>query len=363
MADYKNQAQISQQILEDIKAYNVDIDTNKTGTYVAVITNAVSDIGLSVYDFMEQVKLGNSIDTASQFMLETMASSLSLNPRNTGSFAHGTVTITLSSGTSSLTIPKNTKFYIGSFDYYTDKDYTVDSTNTSITIVAYEVGAEYNLRAGVSLAYDMSGISSAISNLIGGGNGIESIGELRNRIRTNIRFRKTSAMLTDYTQYCLEFFNYAVSSTIFVDSVVPVGVNCNVINTINDYELASSNDEINEIECSTEQLTDLKNNLKEYKVAGTSVDTSTQTTQVVSSLSVTYTAPNALSTLDTTIVKQKIRKSLLEYRKDKLYADALSPEIDDYVTSFFVDSFTPIDRTSYIMDILLSNITLTYNGE
>lgn len=362
MATYKNQFQISQQLLDNIKSYNVNINTNKTGTYVDVVTNATADVALGAYDYNEQIRLGNDLDVANEFMLESWAVSLGLNPRNTGSFASGLLTIVLQGGTTTLAIPKNTKFYVGSFDYYTDRDYTIDAGNTTVNVIAAEVGAEYNLRAGVSLSYDISGIDTATSSLISGGNGIESIGELRNRIRTNIRYRKTSAMLSDYTQFCLEYFNYCVSSTVFVDTVVPVGVDCNVINTINNYELASTNADINEIECSTTQLTTLKNNLEAYKVAGTSVTTSTQETQVVSALTVTYTAPAALSTQDAETVKEKVRESLLKYRGAKLYAEALKPEIDEYVTSYYIDTFTPIDRTSYIMDILLSNITLTYNG-
>ena len=353
---------IYNQYIDSVKASNVKLNTNFTGTVVDIFGNAYSSITFSLYQYLFTINQGNNIFTAGEFMLNTYTQELGISQRKTGTVASGDLLITLKTGTTTLKIPANSEFNIGNIRYSSVQDTTIDENNNLVTVAANQAGAEYNLKSGASLQSNIQGIETAISQGIFGGNGLETLAQLRQRILDNIQFRRTSSQLSDYVQFCLEYFNYCVASTTFLNDVIPIGVDCLIVNTIQDFDVAAENTVINEIECSADQLAFMLGVLNNQKSTDVLPKTSTTTTQVIPSLEITVQKLDNDETPDSVLidkVKKQVRKAVLLYNRDSFFAAGLDlTSLNEIVKSFFITPFTPIDVTSPQLDLLLSNITV-----
>jgi len=362
MADIPSIQEINQAYLASVKAANTKINTNFTGTVVDVFSQAYSSITFSLYQYLFTIDQGNNIFTAGEFMLNTYTQELGISQRKTGSVASGDLLITLESGTTTLSIPANSSFRLGNISYSSIEDTVIDKNNNLVKVAADQAGAEYNLKSGASLKSDIKGIETAVSQGIFGGNGLETLAQLRQRILDNIQFRRTSSQLSDYVQFCLEYFNYCVASTVFINDVIPIGVNCLIVNTIQDFDIASINTVINEIECSPKQLAFMLGILNNQKSTDVLPSTSTTTTQVIPSLEITIEKLDGDKTPDAALtekVKIAVRKSVLLYNRESFFAAGLDlTSLNDIVKSFFITPFAPIDVTSPQLDLLLGDINV-----
>lgn len=339
-----------------VKSYNVNINTNNTGTYVDVVANATGALAAGVSANTEMVRRGNQLDTANEYMLENWATSLGLVRRKTGFYATGDIELEISGST--LTVPEGTEFSLAELVYTVIDETVIDGNNSSVTVQAEQVGAEYNIISGITMSTDLSGVDTATSGNITGGSGLETVLELKNRIGTSIRNRRTSTMATDFTQFALETFNYVYTVILFDDSgLVPIGARVIVANTIEDFELASKKANINEVAASQNQLDNLLEELKNFKDVTAVVETATVDTQVVTGLEVNYTADTTLTSAQNDEIIEKTREALLKFQDSYLYPRSLRPEIEHLVTSYYFTSFTPIEKTSVQMD----SITISTN--
>lgn len=353
---------IYNQYTDSVKASNTKINTSYSGTVLDIFSRAYSSITFSLYQYLYTINQGNNIFTAGEAMLNVYTSELNIAARKTGTVATGDLKITLDSGITDLVIPTNTVFKLSSISYNTIEETTIDSNNDLVMVSAVQAGAEYNLKSGVSLQTDLVGIDTAISQGIFGGNGLETLAQLRQRILDNVRFRRTSSQTSDYVQFCLEYFNYCVASTVFLNDVIPIGVDCLIINTIQDYDLAAKNEVINEIECSADQLAFMLNILETQKSTDVLPSTSTTQTQVIPSLEITYQPLDNDETDPATLeeqIKEITRKAVLLYTRDSFFAGGLDLSgLNDLVKSYVVSQFTPVEVVSPQLDILLDTITV-----
>lgn len=352
----KNYKELASEYKDLVKSYNVNINTNYTGTLIDVFAYATSGILQGSYEYSETVRKGNNLDTADDFSLENWATDMGLVRRKTGFFANGTVIVEIDSD--ELVVPKGTIFSLSELQYQVIVDTVVTQANPAVQVTAVQVGAEYNIRAGVVLQSTLSGVTLATSQFIGGGSGVETSNELRQRIRTNLAFRKTDSMASDFTQFGLETFNYAYTVPIFMQppyEVIPIGARLIVANTIQDYSIAASNPEINNISASAGQLEELKERLDTLRNVVVQFEVATLETQVVNGLVVRFTADTILSVETKAEIIKRTREALLQYQGEILYPRSLTPDIKDLVTSYYFQNFNGIEKTSLIMD----SITIT----
>jgi hypothetical protein len=347
----ETQIKYTQDFLASLKAYNVNIDTNKSGTYWNILANAIGGTASQVNYYLEQVKDGNTLSLAPSFMLEAWVNELGLANRKPGYYAIGNIFMT--NTTYPITVNRGSLFSLGTFQYQATASTTVEDGTTPVPIESLLVGASYNLRQDVVL--DSADFPTAIATTSGifGGSGRETDNQLQTRINVNIQARKTEGQLTDYNQKALELFNYASSETLFIDSVIPYKVRVVCANTISDYEVASQLPTLVDISLSTQQLTDLEQLFYDQRSSLNLVEVDTLDVQDIgNALILNITANETLSTTQLTSIREKTRQSLLEYTGEILYQHSLEPEITDVVTSYFFSNFSPIARTSITMDSL-----------
>ncbi len=347
----------ARRFLEILKSYNINIDTESTGTYFDVTANAVGGAISQVYYYMQQVEQGNIPANASSFMLESWANSLGLAARKTGYFAKGNVT--LDGATYPITVNRGSNFTLGTFTYSCSNTTVVANNTTNIPIVASSAGTEYNIKDGVVLTSVDFGAYTATTSGISGGSGQETDSQLLNRVLQDIQFVRTDAQLSDYVRKGLEYFNYVEAKQLFVENVVCYGVQLSLANTISDYDVASELITLVDITPSLTQIEELRVYLANEKSVGQTVELIAVDTQEVPSLSITVTATAILETVAIDEIKKQVRIALLQFTGDILFQHNLKPAIDDIVTSYYLDCTLNIPRTSPVMDCLLDNISVT----
>ena len=341
-----------------LKSFNGQIDISSVGTYWDVTAYASSAVGKEILDWNQQVSDGNIPENASGIMLEYWANGLGITPRKTGKFAKGLVKIQATESQIPLTIPSGTVFSVVTLQYTVTEDTVITSTVGYVPVVSSGIGAEYNINSNVSMSNSL-GVESD-SETITGGTGDESDSNLLQRILLNISRRKTDGMLTDYLQRALDIYSYAEVETIFVQDIVPYGVNISVANLINDYAVAALNPLINEIHIDNTDL--LSSPLQNYSTVTAVMQLSSPFTQVVNNM-VVYITTNSgenLTPSQEIEVRTAARKSLLDFSGDVLTRFSLNPEFPDYVESYSFNSFASINRTSPLMDSI--NIGVVNNN-
>lgn len=340
--------------LEILKSYNINIDTESSGTYFDVTANAIGGSISQVYYYMQQVEQGNIPANASSYMLEEWASSLNLVDRKTGYYSSGIVTLT--GATYPITVNKGSNFTVGTSTYVCDTTTVVVDSTTGVPITATAIGAEYNIKNGIVLISSDFGTYVATTGGTVGGSGQETDSQLLSRVLQAIAYVKTDAQLSDYVRKGLQYFNYVEVKQLFVEGVVCYGVGLALANTISDYEVASQLSTLVDIAPSTSQLEVLRLFLANDKSVGHIIELDTVSTQEVNNLTINVTANTVLEIDDLDEIKKQVRIALLRFTGDTLYQHNLLPAIDSIVTSYHLDCTLNIPRTSPLMDCLLSNI-------
>jgi len=341
-----------------LKSFNSQIDTSSVGTYWDVTAFASSAVGKEILDWNQQVSDGNIPENASGIMLEYWANGLGIVPRKTGKFATGFAKINTTGANLPFTIPAGTVFSVVTLQYTSTEDTIIDAQNVNVPVVSSGIGAEFNINAGINMENSI-GLASE-SETITGGTGDETDSALLQRILLNISRRKTDGMLTDYLQRALEVYSYAEAETIFVENVVPYGVNLSVANIVNDFDTAASNPVINEINIPSVDLA--SSSLRNYSTVTAVMQLNSPFTQVINNIVVYITTSNGenLTSAQEVEVRKKTRKSLLEFSGDFLTPFSLYPDYPDYVESYSFNSFASIKRTSPLMDSI--NIGVVNNN-
>jgi hypothetical protein len=326
-----------------LKSFNSQIDISSVGTYWDVTAYASSSLGKEILDWNQQVSDGNVPENASGIMLEYWVNFAKINTKD----------VTLP-----VTIPAGTIFSVVTLEYTSTEDTVIDANNINVPVLASGIGAEFNINAGVNLSNSLG--LEAESETITGGTGDETDALLLQRILLNISRRKTDGMLTDYLQRALDVYSYAEAETIFVENVVPYGVNISVANIVNDFDVAASNPLINEINIPSVDLA--SSSLQNYSTVTAVMQLSSPFTQVINNMVVYITTSTGekLTSSQEIEVRRATRKSLLEFSGDVLTSFSLYPEYPDYVESYSFNSFAPINRNSPLMDSI--NIGVVNNN-
>lgn len=340
----------------------IRFDTTSTGTYIDIDANAKGAQVAAAEDYADQIQQGNQPQNAPDFMLESWAIDLGLGGRKTGVFATGNVTFESTPPVYPLTVSKGLQMNVGGLIYVVTKGTVVNSATDTVPVRAVSVGAEYNIIAGVTLNSSISGYTVK-SQGINGGTGRETDPQLLNRILQNIQFRKTDTTLDDYNQKTLQFHNYAASRVIYITGTpIPYGVQIIAANTIEDYTLASqAGEQLNEIALSATEISTLLNFFNNERSTKDYVEVTTlQTQNILNALDFHFTSDNVVTGDNLILIKQAIRKSLLEFQGEKLFDKSLTPDFSGLgITSYSFTTFTPIDRISITMDTIESNISVT----
>lgn len=349
------QSYLAVQYKNALRAYNSQIDITSVGTYWDVTAASNASIAKEVADWMQQVHDGNAPQNANPLMLEYWTSALGIAPRKTGAFASGLVKCQLPSYPT--TIPTGTQFIIVSLKYVTTSDQTL-TKDGNIKVVAEKVGTEYNIFQDTSMTSTIAGTFT--SQGFYGGTSDESDPNLLARILLNLSRRKTDGMLTDYIQRALELYGYVEAKTLFLQDVIPYGVETKLAHTIQDYDTAAASPIINEIALSAAELNLAESTLVNYSTV-TAVNTfATYSTQNITNL-VIYILPSSGTQLTSTEVLQiskATRKALLLNGDDVLTRFTLRPDFSGIigadgksrVEDYFFNSFAPITRVSPLMD-------------
>ena len=353
------QSQFANDFKNILKSYNININTSASGTYWDVTANSVGAVGAEVIAYLQQVADGNNPFFASSFMLEAWARGLNLTARKSGYYARGLISI--DTPNYPIVVNRGSTFSVGTLDYEANDTFTVNSIADLVEVEAVNIGAEYNIRTGVLLQSE--DFSSAVCTTQGifGGSGQETDPLLLLRVLENIRNRKTDSQLTDYIQKALNYYNYASASPLFAEQVVPYGVEVVVANTVQDFDIAKTRPTIVDISASPAQLLTLEEVLQDSKSVGAVIQVGTIEAQEVPNLELNVTASTTLGSGTLDLIRQEVRKQLLQFTGEELFQHSLQPEISQYVNSWFFTNFTPITRTSITMDILLSNIAIVQN--
>jgi uncharacterized phage protein gp47/JayE len=358
MADNRTQQQIqADDFKRTLQSYSYLVDINSTGTQIDVDANVVGAQIAAVVDYVNQVQAGNLPQNAPDFMLEQWALDLGLGARKVGYFATGQVFVTNPDATKyPITINRGMQFNIGSLIYTVVNGLSVATPTTAVTVRAVKVGAEYNIKSGVVLASTLTDGWIVTSQGIGGGSGRETNAQLLNRILLNIQFRRTDCTLADYNQKASNFYNYVSSVELFVPSIpaIKYGVKITAINTIDNYEDASKNSELNDISLSPQQISELTEYFYNERSAKDIVVVDTMQTQEIPAgiLVVDITSRIVLTTDNINVARANIRQALLEWQGEQLYPTALIPNFSDnlQITSYVFHTFPAIPRTSVVMD-------------
>lgn len=340
------QQKYAQDFKNILKSYNINIDTERTGGYWDVAANVNGAIASQVNYYVQQISQGNNPYYASAFMLEEWASALGLTARKTGIRASGKVKLELDKYP--IDVKVGAELSVGNFKYFTVQSKTITEQDNLIEIEAKAVGAEYDIGTGIVMQSPFAG--KAISQGIFGGSGRETDLQLLSRILENIRHRKTACMVSDYIQRALEFVNYASGEVLFAEDVVPYGIKMVCANSINDFQKAAKNDKINNIALHPKGLEQLKNKLTSSRSVGAILEVQTIDTQKVTGIEITVTNPKPLTSEERTKIEEEVRIVIMQYRGEYLYPHSLFPDIKNIVTSYYFNNFTPIKRTSPMMD-------------
>lgn len=354
-----NQIELTKIFKNAVKSYNVNINTDTTGTFVDIDANATSAVATGVISYADMVYKGCALTGANEFMLEQWAISLGLVRRKTGSFASGVVRLDADPSKYPINVAGSDVFTLGELRYTALVGQVATEENPFIEVQAQQIGAEYNIKSGIVLESTLGDGITCVSEGIGGGAGVETLPLLRQRISTNIKFRRTNSQASDFTQFALENYPYAESTPLLAPDLetgipfYPIGVNVMINNTIQDYDLASRNTEINEVAASQAQLDALQASLQNFKNCVTYTTTSTIPTQVVSGLKFYFTSTKTYSYSGINeIIEVAVRKSLLQFQGTVLFPHSLQPELPNDVTSYYFNEFPPIPKTSLQMDSL-----------
>lgn len=370
MATPTKQQQKTSEYKKLLDSYSVPIgdgqtiryDTTSTGTYIDVDANAKGAQIAAVEDKAYQIQKGNQPQNAPDFMLVSWVVDLGLGARKTGLFATGNVTFESDPPVYPLTVSKGLQMNVGGLVYVVTQGTVVNSDSDRVPVRAVNVGAEYNIIAGVTLSSSISGYTVK-SQGINGGSGRETDPQILNRLLQNIQFRKTDTTLDDYNQKTLQFHNYAASRVIYVTGTpVPYGVQIIAANTIEDYALASqAGEQLNEIALSPSEIGTLLTFFNNERSTKDFVEVTTlQTQNINNALDFHFTSDNVASATTITLIKQAIRKSLLEFQGEKLFDKSLTPDFSGIgITSYSFTTFAPIDRISITMDAIESDISVT----
>lgn len=347
----KTKENLAQQYLAQLSSLNPNINIVSQGSYFDVESQVYGGTLSGVYYDLDQFDKSLVPTNSSLQFVERYLSALGQRGRKSGTKAKGYILVTPSNPEEVLTIPANTKFRFPLVEtegfqtkyYFTDTLITIPVNSQGFLPVTAEFeGAEYNLVQGAQLAVEGAledKILSAVTQIIGGGAGIENVWEMVNRTLTYLQTPASNGRGSDYETVAQQFPNVRnVYSRNLVDAGGYVyGVALATGGTISNMSQALYNPEINQFILSPEDNQAIYKALKQFIPATDVVSVYSPLTTKIDSVkaSVQFTS----TTLTVEDIQLAIREALLNYSftplDDDFHYIIYWSDIEGYVQELF----------------------------